>query len=68
MRQTRTFLFIVLLGLAPAAGAAAENTPAKVIDEFHAVLLNVMKQAKSLSTKERYDIFEPAIDKAFNLG
>ncbi len=45
-----------------------EKIQEKIINEFHVVLLQVMKEAKFLSAKERYTKLAPAIDQAFDLG
>lgn len=72
MRVMRFFLIVVLFGIGAADGFAVEKnqdkSPGEVIGAFHAVLLGVMKDAKSLTSQERYNRLAPAIDAAFNLG
>ena len=64
----KTFVVIVSLAITLPCGYAAEIPPSKVIGEFHDALLNVMKNAKSLSSKDRYENLEPALDRAFEFG
>ncbi|MDA0239658.1 MAG: ABC transporter substrate-binding protein [Proteobacteria bacterium] len=52
-------------GVMPAQ-ASAEN-PRAVVESFHTVLLDVMKQSKVLNVKARFDRLLPAIQQAFNL-
>lgn len=54
---------------APAAqtGARAPETATQVIDRFHGVLLNVMRDAKTLGYDGRYKLLDPAIRASFNL-
>jgi len=68
MKPIRIFFLVTVLSLSATDGFAEKITPAEVIEEFHGVLLGVMKKAKSLSTKERYIELEPAIVSAFDLG
>ncbi|MDE0334214.1 MAG: ABC transporter substrate-binding protein [Defluviicoccus sp.] len=59
-----TLTFATLLS-APAT--AADPEPAKVIETFHATLLQVMKEAGTLGYEGRYRALAPAIGKAFHL-
>ena len=59
-----TLTFAVFLS-APANAAPPE--PAKVIETFHAVLLQVMKGTKALGFEGRYRALAPAIEQAFHL-
>jgi phospholipid transport system substrate-binding protein len=68
MRRIKVFLIVALMVVGAAKAGATEVPPAKVIGEFHDILLNVMKGSKSSTAKERYGQLEPAIEKAFNLG
>lgn len=57
---------LALAVLAPAA--AADAAPTAVIENFHGKLIAVMKEAKSLGIKGRYQRLAPEIDQAFHLG
>ena len=46
---------------------AAEPTPSDIVGEFQAQLLQVMKEAKNLSVKERFDRLSPSVEDAFHL-
>lgn len=48
------------------AQASAESSRA-VVEGFHTVLLAVMKEAKALNVKGRFDRLVPAVQEAFNL-
>ena len=49
------------------AATAAETTARSVVEEFHAVLLEVMKGADSLGIDGRYARLEPEISRRFHL-
>jgi len=59
------FFVLVSLGLNLPNASASEISPSEMVDEFHGTLLKVMKNAKSLSAKERYEKLEHALDRAF---
>jgi phospholipid transport system substrate-binding protein len=46
--------------------ATAGVSPQATVEAFHDALIEVMKQAESLSVKERYAKLEPAVTSAFN--
>lgn len=48
--------------------AAAESTARATVENFHAVLLEVMKNADSLGIKGRYVRLEPQVSRSFNLA
>ena len=57
-----------VLAAALAAPAAADRSdPVKVVEAFHATLLEVMKKADSLGYAGRHRLLAPAIDEAFHL-
>ena len=58
-----TFLWLALAMPAP----AAESTARSVVEEFHAGLLEVMKDADSLGIGGRYARLEPEISRRFHL-
>ena len=62
----KVFFVLILLGSFLRDARANEIPPSKVISDFHGSLLAVMKNAKSLSAKERYKQLEPAIDLTFS--
>jgi len=68
MNQVRILILILALAVNATASSAEITSPTKVIENFHAVLLAVMRDAKSLAAKERYTKLEPAIVTAFDLG
>jgi phospholipid transport system substrate-binding protein len=70
-----SFLFVLILCVRPPAfagdtsGTNGNGTrgAGQVIDQFHASLLAVMKQADKSATKARYRILEPEVAKSFDL-
>jgi phospholipid transport system substrate-binding protein len=50
-----------------AAEASANESPAAVVESFHANLLAVMKEASDLGPKGRYERLSTPINQAFNL-
>ena len=57
---------VAVWGGAPGAAIAASG-PRVVVEAFHADLISVMKQAKALKTRGRFDFLLPRIQKAFDL-
>jgi phospholipid transport system substrate-binding protein len=45
----------------------AANSPRAVVEDFHTVLLQIMKQAEALRVQGRYDQLLPRIQQAFDL-
>jgi len=71
-RRRRAFLIAVGAGLvATRIGASAEESPttaiAAPIRAFYDALLDVMKRAKALGIKGRYDALAPVVDATFDL-
>jgi len=64
-------LLLSALLLAPFPHSASADTtspqPAQVVTSFHEALLDVMKQAKKLGVKGRYEKLAPVIKKGFHL-
>jgi len=61
----------LLLGLAAAAVpglALAQSTPASVVEGFHATLIDLMRQARALGVRGRFDRLRPAMEGAFDLA
>lgn len=46
---------------------ALQGTPTQVVDHFHASLLKVMREAKTLGYPGRYDTLAPVVADVFNL-
>ncbi|WP_426955024.1 ABC transporter substrate-binding protein [Muricoccus radiodurans] len=60
----------VLLGAAAAALprlALAQSSPAEVVERFHALLIELMRDARRLGPRGRFDRLRPAMDTAFDL-
>jgi phospholipid transport system substrate-binding protein len=59
---------LALAALSPWPGRAASAPAVDTIKGFYDTLLAVMKQAKTLGLKGRYEQLDPAIRRAFNLA
>lgn len=46
---------------------AAEPTPSDIVEGFQAQLLQVMKEAKNLSVRERFDRLSPSVEESFHI-
>ncbi len=69
MRSFTLKVIVVLAGVLTALPAAAQEDPARaVVERFQQNLLAVMKEAKSLGVKGRYERLEPKIEEAFHLS
>jgi phospholipid transport system substrate-binding protein len=68
---TRRLLLSMGLALAAAASlprpAQAQEQPSAVVDRFHATLIEMMRSARQLGTRGRYERLRPAMDAAFDL-
>lgn len=64
-RPVGVAILAVFLCTAPAG--AAEGAPERVIESFHATLLDVMKNAKSLGFEGRRAALAPGIEETFHL-
>lgn len=61
-------ILAVIVGFsAPTASRAASSNPGQVVTSFHDALLGVMKEAKTLGIKGRYDKLKPSIERSFQL-
>jgi phospholipid transport system substrate-binding protein len=68
MRRAPSFLLALSLAVAPAAAVAQVSDPAAArVDAFYDVLLDTMKQAKSLGVEGRYRKLEPAVERTLDI-
>jgi phospholipid transport system substrate-binding protein len=65
MKRTLLILFCFFAFISSHESKASD--PGTVVEEFQKHLLSVMKQSKSLTVKERYDLLLPAIEGSFQL-
>lgn len=67
MHSRRLFLGAAgLMALAPTA--FAQTAPAEVVERFHAALIEVMRNARNLGPRGRYDRLVPVMSQAFDLS
>nr|MEA2798709.1 phospholipid transport system substrate-binding protein [Phenylobacterium sp.] len=70
MRRATSSLLALTLAMAagpPAVHAQQTDPAAAQIEKFDAAVLDVMKQAKKLGTRGRYDALQPVIERTFDL-
>ena len=61
----KLLILLVIIFIAPAVNAA-EMTASKVVERFQASLLEVMKEANTLSVQQRYARLRPSVEKSFH--
>ena len=61
----KLLILLAIIFIAPAANAA-EMTASKVVERFQANLLEVMKEANTLSVQQRYARLRPSVEKSFH--
>ena len=62
----KILILLVIIFIAPAVNAA-EMTASKVVERFQASLLEVMKEANTLSVQQRYARLRSSVEKSFHL-
>ena len=62
----KLLILLAIIFIAPAVNAA-EITSSKVVERFQASLLEVMKEANTLSVQQRYARLRPSVEKFFHL-
>ncbi len=69
IRNFLNFKLLILLAFVFVSPAveAAEMTSSEVVERFQASLLEVMKEAKTLSVQQRYSRLQPSVEKSFHL-
>jgi phospholipid transport system substrate-binding protein len=66
-RFTRLAMALLVLTLSLPAEASDTDSAVKVVEKLHAVLLDVMKQAKTLGYKGRYQRLAPVVTSSYDL-
>ncbi|MBP0446691.1 ABC transporter substrate-binding protein [Roseomonas sp. SSH11] len=68
-RSSRRFLLLGLGAALAAPGAAqAQAAPSQVVEGFHATLIDLMRNARQLGIRGRYQRLQPAMNSAFDLA
>ncbi|PPR68962.1 MAG: hypothetical protein CFH02_00732 [Alphaproteobacteria bacterium MarineAlpha3_Bin1] len=62
----KLLILLAIIFITPAVNAA-EMTSSKVVERFQANLLEVMKEANTLSVQQRYARLRPSVEKSFHL-
>lgn len=65
--QSRRFLLVAPALLALARPALAQAAPAQVVERFHLALLDIMRDARRLGARGRYERLSPVMNQAFDL-
>ncbi|MFQ5464430.1 MAG: ABC transporter substrate-binding protein [Thermodesulfobacteriota bacterium] len=70
LRLFLALLFLALPLLVPGSALSAEavSGPEKTVSGLHSVLISVMKDAKKLGFRGRYDVLDPEIRERFDLA
>jgi len=66
-RLPAALILFVLAALIPVSPSVSQAKAGGVIEEFHAVLLSVMRDADALGYQGRYDRLAPVIDKTLDI-
>ena len=48
-------------------GGACAASPSEIVERFQATLLEVMKEAKTLTVQQRYNRLRPCVEKSFHI-
>jgi phospholipid transport system substrate-binding protein len=67
IQPTRRLLLAAAILSAGTVPAFAQASPAEVVERFHATLVDVMRDARRLGVRGRFDRLRPAMDAAFDL-
>lgn len=65
--QLRSLLILCVFLVAPLTASAQQGDPVSVVQRFQDHLLEVMKEAKSLTVRQRYERLLPGIEDAFSI-
>ena len=65
-RPVYKYLIFIIYFLAFLSPSAASESARAVVEEFHDSLIAIMKEARQLGTKGRYEQLAPKFDQAFN--
>ncbi len=63
--KSKLLVLLVFLSFSQTV-AAAGTTPGEVVERFQASLLEVMKEAKTLTVQQRYSRLKPSVDESFH--
>ena len=64
--KTIASVAIYIVAIFPAI-AQQTTTPRSKVEAFHAALIGVMKQAKTLSVEDRFNLLKPSVESSFDL-
>ena len=62
----KTLILFICLAVLPGS-ATADSGPSDIVVRFQADLLQVMKEAKKLSVRQRFERLAPSVDKSFHI-
>ncbi len=60
-------LILIAFLAASLTGEAFASSPSEIVERFQATLLEVMKEAKTLSIQQRYSRLRPSVEKSFHI-
>ena len=66
--RRRSWVLVLTIALAASVARADDPAPARVIDQLHAGLLRVMKEAEALGFEGRYQQLTPVLEQCFDIS
>lgn len=66
-RPTRRFLLVLSIMALASGPALAQGEPKDVVEQFHAKLIEIMREAKDLGAQGRFDRLRPTMEATFDL-
>lgn len=66
--RRRSWVLVLTIALVASVARADDPAPARVIDQLHAGLLRVMKEAEALGFEGRYEQLTPVLEQCFDIS
>ena len=66
--RRRSWLLVLTIALVASVARAGDPAPARVVDQLHAGLLHVMKEAEALGFEGRYEQLTPVLEQCFDIS
>ncbi len=61
-------LILIAFLVTSLTGEAFASSPSEIVERFQATLLEVMKDAKTLTVQQRYSRLRPSVEKSFHIS
>ncbi len=66
--RRRSWALVLTIALVASVARADDPAPARVVDQLHAGLLHVMKEAEALGFEGRYEQLTPVLEQCFDIS